>query len=123
MGLALDCNNLGHSRQPLTTIGRLYFYAHTTTLSRLTNAGQLKVDSFPVCFPPKKVKDRSLLRYWAVRAAEIPLRTLSKRLRMSAPGVGYAVERGEAIVKESHYELINKLLISHQRPASVQFAC
>jgi hypothetical protein len=42
---------------------------------------------------------------------------------MSAPGVGYAVERGEAIVKESHYELINKLLISHQRPASVQIAC
>jgi hypothetical protein len=42
---------------------------------------------------------------------------------MSAPGVGYAVERGEAIVKECHYELINKLLISHQRPASVQIAC
>jgi chromosomal replication initiation ATPase DnaA len=54
----------------------------------------------------KKVKARSLLCYWAVRAAEISLRTLSKRLRMSAPGVGYAVERGEAIVQESHYELI-----------------
>jgi hypothetical protein len=27
-------------------------------------------------------------------------------LRMSAPGVGYAVERGEAIVKEGNYELI-----------------
>jgi hypothetical protein len=25
---------------------------------------------------------------------------------MSAPGVGYAVERGEAIVKEGNYELI-----------------
>ena len=76
MGLALDCNKLGHSRRPLTTIGRLYFYAHTTALSRLTNAGQLKGDSFPVHFPKKKVKARSLLRYWAVRAAEISLRTL-----------------------------------------------
>jgi hypothetical protein len=60
----------------------LYFYAHTTALSRLTNAGQLKGDSFPVYFPKKKVIARSLLRYWGVRAAEISLRTLSKRLRL-----------------------------------------
>jgi len=33
------------------------------------------------------------------------LRTMAKRLRVSAPGVGYAVEKGEAIVQESHYEL------------------
>ena len=121
MGGALDVNNLGHSRLPLTTIGRLYFYAHTTALSRHANAGQLKGDSFPVYFPKKKVKAISLLCCGAVMAAEISHRTLSKRLRMSAPGVSYAVQRGEAIVKESHYELINKLLISHQRPASVQF--
>ena len=55
MGLALDCNNLGHNRQALTTIGRLYFYLHTTALSLLTNAGKLKEDSFPVYFPKKKV--------------------------------------------------------------------
>jgi hypothetical protein len=53
----------------------------------------------------KKVKARSRLCYWAVREAGISLRTLAKRLRISAPGVGYAVERGEAIVQESHYEL------------------
>jgi len=52
----------------------------------------------------KKVNARSLLCYWAVREAGISLRTLAKRLRVSAPGVGYAVERGEAIVQESHYE-------------------
>jgi hypothetical protein len=55
---------------------------------------------------PKKVKARSFLCYWAASEAGISLRTLAKRLRLSAPGVGYAVERGEAIVQESHYELI-----------------
>jgi putative transposase len=53
----------------------------------------------------KKVMARSLLCYWAVREAGISLRTLAKRLRVSAHGVAYAVERGEAIVQESHYEL------------------
>jgi putative transposase len=53
----------------------------------------------------KKVKARSILCYWAVREAGISLRILAERLRMSAPGAGYAVERGEAIVQESHYEL------------------
>ena len=54
----------------------------------------------------KKVKARSLLCYWAVREAEISLRTLAKRLGITAPGVGYAVERGEAIARENHFELI-----------------
>jgi hypothetical protein len=54
----------------------------------------------------KKVKARSLLCYWAVREAGISLRTLAKRLGLSAPGVGYAVERGEAIVQESHISFL-----------------
>jgi DNA-binding Lrp family transcriptional regulator len=41
------------------------------------------------------VKARSLLCYWAAREAGIPLRSLAERLGISAPGVGYAVERGE----------------------------
>ena len=53
-----------------------------------------------------RVKARSLLCYWAVREAGISLRALAKRLGISAPGVGYAVERGEAIVQENHFELI-----------------
>jgi chromosomal replication initiation ATPase DnaA len=53
-----------------------------------------------------KVKARSLLCYWAVREAGISLRTLAKRLGISAPGVGYAVERGEAIVQKNHWKLI-----------------
>jgi hypothetical protein len=48
-----------------------------------------------------KVKARSLLCYWAVNEAGISLRALAKRLGISAPAVGYAVERGEAITKEN----------------------
>ena len=48
-----------------------------------------------------KVKARSLLCYWAVREAGISLRTLAKRLGISSPGIGYAVERGEAIAREN----------------------
>ena len=53
-----------------------------------------------------KVKAKSLLCYWAAREAGISLRTLAKRLGISAPGVGYAVERGEAIARENLLKLI-----------------
>lgn len=54
----------------------------------------------------RKAKVRGLLCYWAVREAGITLRTLAKRLGISAPGVGYAVERGEAFVRENQFKLI-----------------
>ena len=53
-----------------------------------------------------QVKARSVLWYWAVREAGIPLRTMARRLGISSPAVGYAVERGEAIARENHYELL-----------------
>jgi hypothetical protein len=53
-----------------------------------------------------RVKARSILCYWAVREAGIPIRTLARRLGISGPGVGYAVERGAAIVRENHYGLM-----------------
>lgn len=53
-----------------------------------------------------KVKARSILCYWAVREVGLSIRALAKRLDMSAPGVGYAVERGAAIVLENKYNLI-----------------
>ena len=62
--------------------------------------------AYRICGQFQKVKARSLLCYWAVRETGISLRTLAKRLRISAPMVGYAMERGEAIVREGHYELI-----------------
>ncbi len=54
----------------------------------------------------RKVKAKSLLCFWAVREAGMSLRELARRLEMSAPGVGYAVERGETIAHENGYKLI-----------------
>jgi len=48
---------------------------------------------------------RSVLCFWAVRELGMPVTTLAKRLEMSAPAVGYAVQRGEAIVRDHHYSL------------------
>jgi hypothetical protein len=54
----------------------------------------------------RRVKARSLLCFWAVREIGMSLRALAGQLEMSAPGVGFAVERGEAIVQANGYELI-----------------
>jgi putative transposase len=53
-----------------------------------------------------KVKAKSMLCYWAVREAGMSIRSLAKHLGMSAPGVGYAVERGAAIIRENKFCLI-----------------
>ena len=37
----------------------------------------------------------------------LPLRDLARWLEISAPGVGYSVERGEAIARENGYRLID----------------
>ena len=54
----------------------------------------------------KKVKARSLFCFWAARELEISLTELARRLGISVPGVGYSVERGETIARESDYRLI-----------------
>ena len=54
----------------------------------------------------KRVRARSLLCYWAVREAGLTQREIAKRLEMSSPGVGFAVERGEAIAKSEGFKLI-----------------
>jgi REP element-mobilizing transposase RayT len=51
----------------------------------------------------RKVQAKSLFIFWAVKELGISLRELSKRLEMSSPGVGYSVERGEAIARENGY--------------------
>lgn len=55
---------------------------------------------------PQKVKARSLFCYWAVKALSLSKRELARRLEMSPPGIGYSVERGEAIAHENEYRLI-----------------
>ena len=53
-----------------------------------------------------KVKARSLFCFWAVREFGMSLRELAKELEMSPPGVGFSVERGEAIAFENGLQLI-----------------
>lgn len=52
-----------------------------------------------------QVNARDLLCYWAVREIGMTCREIAKRLGMSQPGIGYAVRRGEKIVKKHKYEL------------------
>ncbi len=50
---------------------------------------------------------RGLFCYWAVRELGYGQAELGRRLGMTQPGVGYAVQRGEHIVKENNF-LIGK---------------
>jgi len=54
----------------------------------------------------RKVQARSLFCFWAVRELGISLRELARMLEISSPGVGFSVERGEAIARENKYHLI-----------------
>ncbi len=53
-----------------------------------------------------KVTARSLLCFWAVRELGLPLTELARQLGLSPPGVSYAVQRGETLSRENHYELV-----------------
>jgi len=55
----------------------------------------------------RKVKARSLSCFWAVKELGMSLRELARRLEMSPPAVGYAVERRETIAREDEYRLID----------------
>ena len=52
-----------------------------------------------------KVKARSLLCFWAARELGIPHTKLAKKLEMSLTGIGFSVERGEALAKNNNYSL------------------
>jgi len=54
----------------------------------------------------RKAEGKSLLCLGVVREIGMSLRELAGRLEMSAPGVGFAVERGEAIAHKNGYKLI-----------------
>lgn len=53
-----------------------------------------------------RAEARSLLFYWAVRELGLSGTSLAKRFEMSQPGVVYAVNKGEKIVKEKNYRLL-----------------
>ncbi len=52
-----------------------------------------------------RVEARSLYCYWAVRESGMLLTHLAKRLHMTEPGVGYAVQKGEKIANKNNYQL------------------
>ena len=54
-----------------------------------------------------RAEARGLFCYWAVRELGYALTDLAKRLNMSGPGVGYAVNRGERIAKRHNYQLVD----------------
>ncbi len=53
-----------------------------------------------------KVKAKSLVCYWAVRELGMSLSELASIFKMSAPGIGYAVERGEKMVRSDGFKLV-----------------
>jgi hypothetical protein len=65
---------------------------------------------YPLLPPPEARLAEDLLgsssRHYSSRLkGGMSLRELAARLDMSAPGVGFSVERGEAIARENAYEL------------------
>jgi putative transposase len=54
----------------------------------------------------QRVGGRSLFCFWAVRDFGNSLASPAMRPEMSPAGIGYAVQRGEAIAQENGYELI-----------------
>ena len=55
----------------------------------------------------EQVEARSLFCYWAVCELGMSRTNLAKRLGMTQPAVGYAVNRGEKISKENDFKLIS----------------
>jgi REP-associated tyrosine transposase len=54
-----------------------------------------------------QVEARSVLSYWAVRELGMSATDLARRLGMTQPGIGYAISRGENIVKKKKIRIIN----------------
>ena len=79
----------------LKTISRMVSTIYDMEIEEIYSKGRRKV----------QVEARDLLCYWAVRELGISCTALAEQLKMSQPGVGYAVNRGEKIAKEHKYQL------------------
>lgn len=53
-----------------------------------------------------QVEARSVLCYWAARELGISATELARRLGMTQPGVGYAISRGETIIKNKKLQMV-----------------
>ena len=53
-----------------------------------------------------RAEARSVFCYWAVRELGVEGTQMAKRLNMSQPGISYAVSKGERIVKDNKFKMI-----------------
>ncbi|MBW2438154.1 MAG: transposase, partial [Deltaproteobacteria bacterium] len=56
----------------------------------------------------RRVQARSVLCYWAARELEMSMVDLCRRFKLSAAALSLSVQRGEEIVRENDYSLLNK---------------
>ena len=88
--------------------------AHGVDLERLiqTTADLLSIDP-QIIFGARKsqnaVKARSLICYWGVSELGLTLTKISKALGISLPTASVAARRGERIVSENQYSLLELL--------------
>ena len=62
-------------------------------------------DSGPKSRQKVRAKARSVFCYWAVRELGMQGTQMAKRLKMSQPGIAYAVAKGEEIVKDNNFQM------------------
>jgi predicted transcriptional regulator len=70
---------------------------------------RMKALSIALLLKKKLVRDikRDVLCYWAVHELGISQTEIARRLGMTVSGIGYAVKRGEVIVRENKYQIDN----------------
>jgi len=75
--------------------------------TRAADVFQIDIDAL---FSPGRqrliVNARSLTCFWAARELGISLSELARTFKMSVPGIGYAVVRGEKIAKDNNLSLV-----------------
>jgi len=75
-----------------------------------TKAAEIfQIESDRIFYPGRQsliVSARSLVCFWAARELGMSLSELARTFNMSAPGIGYAVVRGEKIAKEKNLNLV-----------------
>ena len=88
------------------TIHEYYYANERLELVKYLGYGKDSTELFrkgrqKLCFDAKV-----LCCYWAARELKIPLADLARKLEMTISGVGYAVQRGEAITLRHDFHLL-----------------
>ncbi len=79
----------------------------------------MNMDASEVFKPGKekqRVQARSVLCYWAARELDYSMAELCRRLQLSAAAVSLSVQRGEKIVRENNYSLMDRNSKTKGRP-------